>query len=73
MFTESIVKCECGAKILLVPDLKAVSHAIEEHSAEHGKKEKDPAKAAAEVERIQDDLIAQVLRKVGKSETDVSS
>jgi hypothetical protein len=72
MFMGSIVKCECGVEILLTPDLRAISRAIEAHVAWHGEKEKDSAKAAAEAERIRDDLIAQVLRKASKSETEIS-
>lgn len=33
----SLVKCECGAKILLLPDLREMSRAIEAHVAEHRK------------------------------------
>lgn len=57
-----LIRCECGFEILLVPDVKAMGKAIETHAAEHGKKEKDPAMVAAEEERIQDFLIAQILK-----------
>jgi hypothetical protein len=57
----SFIICECGFVILLVPDLKAMTKAIEHHAAEHAKKEKDIAKAAFEEERIQNLLIAQAL------------
>jgi hypothetical protein len=30
-----IVKCSCGAKILLVPDVAAMSLAVKNHLAEH--------------------------------------
>ena len=59
----SFIICECGFAILLVPDLKAMSKAIEHHAAEHANKEKDIAKAAFEEERIQNLLIAQTLDK----------
>ena len=32
------IKCECGAEILLLPDLQAMNRAIKAHVAEHGKK-----------------------------------
>ncbi len=35
------IKCECGAEILLLPDLKAMNRAIKAHVAEHKKKEKN--------------------------------
>jgi hypothetical protein len=47
-----LIRCECGFEILLVPDLKMMTRAIEVHAAKHGKREKDPAKAAFEGERI---------------------
>lgn len=48
---------------MMMPNVKVMSEAIKAHVAGHVKKMKDPAKAAAEAERIQDDLIAQVLKK----------
>jgi hypothetical protein len=63
----SIIKCICGAEILLVPDLKAMTEAIETHALAHGKKYKTPNGAASEVERILMLLIVQVLGKTSKS------
>jgi hypothetical protein len=40
-----LIKCECGAEILLVPDLKAMNHAIEAHVGEHRNKGNNPARA----------------------------
>lgn len=39
-----IINCECGAEILLVPDLQAMNRAIEAHVAEHGKKKRNAQK-----------------------------
>src|SRR4030042_777292 len=33
-----IIKCECGAEILLLPDLQAMNRAIKAHVTEHRKK-----------------------------------
>ncbi len=33
-----IIKCECGHKILLIPDLKTMGRAIEDHALEHKNK-----------------------------------
>jgi hypothetical protein len=30
-----IINCKCGAELLLVPDLKSMNEAIENHVAEH--------------------------------------
>ena len=63
----SAVKCLCGAVILLVPNVKMMSKAIEEHVAKHQQKVKDPKEAQAEAERIRDDLISKILEKASKS------
>jgi hypothetical protein len=31
----STIRCVCGKRILVVPDLKAINRAVEEHIAEH--------------------------------------
>lgn len=62
------VTCECGEEILLVPDLKAMSNAIELHVTLHLQKLKAPVCNDAEAERLKDNLIAQVLRKASQSE-----
>ena len=62
-----IIKCSCGARILLVPNVKLMSTAIEAHVEEHKRKIKDPDKSEAEAERIRDDLIAKILDKASES------
>jgi hypothetical protein len=42
-----IIKCVCGTKILVVPDLKAVNLAIKNHVAEHKKTRKTSRKVLA--------------------------
>ena len=53
-----ILKCECGHEILLLPDLKTLGKAIEEHVIEHSKKY---ALTQEEADVLQDNLIAQAL------------
>ncbi len=36
-----IINCECGAEILVVPDLQAMNNAIKRHVAKHRKLEKE--------------------------------
>jgi hypothetical protein len=48
---------KCGKEILLVPDVEAISRAIEVYIWEHLKKE-NPRKAAFESNRLWDLLIA---------------
>lgn len=61
-----LLRCECGAEILLLPDLKVMNHAIEVHVSEHRKKEKDPRKAVATAAHIREILIKQLLRKASE-------
>ena len=57
-----IIKCDsCGAEILLVPNVKLMSQAIEAHVAKHRKK--DPALAELEAERLRDNLIIKAFDK----------
>ncbi len=63
----SLIKCECGEYILLVPDLRAMNNAIESHVLEHRKKESDPTKIDATVKRIRTLLFGQVFDKIDKS------
>ena len=61
-----LLKCECGAEILLLPDLKVMNHAIEVHVAGHRKKEKDPRKAAAAASHIRQILTEQLFKKTSE-------
>jgi hypothetical protein len=61
-----VIKCSCGAEILLVPNVKLMNEAIEAHILEHIKKCKVPKEAEAEAEIIRDDLIIQVLEKASE-------
>jgi hypothetical protein len=57
------IRCKCGFEIPFVPDAKAMGKSIQDHSLEHAKKEKNPAKAAFEETRIQNQLISQTIDK----------
>lgn len=61
-----VIKCSCGAEILLVPNVKLMNEAIEAHILEHTKKCSTPKEAEAEAEQIRDDLIIQVLEKASE-------
>ena len=62
---DSIIRCECGFEILLVPNLKMMAKAIEAHAAQHGEKVKDHSKGALEQQRIEFDLTAKTLKATG--------
>jgi hypothetical protein len=68
-----LIKCKCGAEILLLPDLKAMDKAIQAHAKSHSRTEQNPYKAAAAAIRVQDDLVGQVLRKAGAFNREVLS
>ena len=61
------IKCECGVEICLVPNVKAMSDAIEDHVAIHMQEVRGLA-TTAEAERVEDSLIAQVFKKAIQSE-----
>lgn len=56
-----MVTCVCGEEILLLPDLKEMGKAIEDHVDMHLQNLKAPACNAKEADRLRDALIAQVL------------
>ena len=62
-----LIRCECGAEILLVPDLKEMNYAIETHIAEHKKMEKPPMKAKITSRRIRQNLTQQAVGKAATS------
>jgi hypothetical protein len=57
------IECSCGAKILLVPDIKLMSKAIEAHVEVHRCEVKNTKDAEAQAQTILDDLITKVLVK----------
>jgi hypothetical protein len=62
------IKCKCGTEILILPDVKATSEAIEGHIALHLEGVKGPMCQTADVERLRDSLIIQALRIAAESE-----
>ena len=61
-----IVICECGTKILVIPDLGEMELSIMEHAALHEENEADPKKAKAESCRIEEQLTQKVLILITK-------
>ena len=62
------IRCSfCGQEILLVPNVKLMSEAIEAHAIEHARKICDPKEAEAEAGRVLDSLIAKVLERASKT------
>lgn len=63
----TLIKCSCGAEILLVPNVKLMSEAIEKHVEKHKRKIKNQKEAEVEAERIRDYLITQVFDKASEA------
>ncbi|MCW4029547.1 MAG: hypothetical protein NWE92_07870 [Candidatus Bathyarchaeota archaeon] len=61
-----MIRCHCGKEILVVPDVKLMSEAIDAHAEEHKKRIKDPKQAEEEAEHIRDELIAQLFDKASE-------
>jgi hypothetical protein len=58
-----IIKCECGYEILLLPDLKAMDKAVQNHLLEHKNKGANDGNA----KRIECALISKIFEKAAES------
>ncbi|MGD0645689.1 MAG: hypothetical protein ABSA75_12360 [Candidatus Bathyarchaeia archaeon] len=58
-----LIECECGTKILLLPDLKEMNQAIEAHVTAHKKMEKSNRKAEITARKIRQNLTKQIIAK----------
>lgn len=58
---KKIIKCKCGTELLLIPDLEAMSKAIEKHVAEHAYKTE--IITIEDIDQIRDLLITKVFEK----------
>ncbi|MGO8807456.1 MAG: hypothetical protein ACLQO7_12785 [Candidatus Bathyarchaeia archaeon] len=61
-----LVTCECGFKMLVIPDLDEMVRCIEAHCIAHETGESDPEKAQAERCRIEELLTQEVLVSIAK-------
>lgn len=55
------IRCSCGHEILLLPNVKAMGKAIDDHVELHLQNLKAPRCTTKEAERLKDILIAQAL------------
>jgi hypothetical protein len=67
-----IIKCVCGTKILVVPDLRAMDLAIKNHVAEHKKTNKTIGKVLAPG-LLTEFLTKQVIIKASKMHLTIDS
>ncbi len=61
--TSDRIKCECGEEIKIDLDYEQMGRKIEKHALSHKEKEPNPSKAELTFERVQKNLISQVLEK----------
>ena len=61
-----IIRCECGAKILVLPDLKAMNRAIETHVNEHRRNERHIKKNLSSPSKISELLSQLTLIKISQ-------
>jgi hypothetical protein len=66
--TLPIIKCECGAEILLIPDLTEMGKAISNHAHKHAETIENPEEAKAIYSKTEHSLTAQTLRKASQIE-----
>ncbi|MDT8781957.1 MAG: hypothetical protein IAX22_04845 [Candidatus Bathyarchaeota archaeon] len=55
-----ILKCRCGVRILLIPDLSVMNKAIEKHLADHRKFVKKSKTLSKEIEDLRQFLVKQL-------------
>ncbi len=61
-----LIKCECGAEILLLPDLQAMNRAIKTHVTKHRKKGKNNKRNVITSSKISQLLSQLSLRKISE-------
>ncbi len=62
----SIIRCECGFEIPIIPDVKAVGTTIDAHIEEHRRKHKDPAQGEIAAKHIHDYLFKALFEKIAQ-------
>ena len=62
----SIIKCECGFEILVIPEMETVGGAIDAHVEQHRGKQKDPTKGEIDANNIHDFLFKKLFEKIAQ-------
>ena len=62
----NIVVCECGFKLIVIPDMNEMIRSIGNHATTHKNSETDRKKAKAEYSRIEELLAQRVLIAISK-------
>ena len=64
----SIIKCECGFEILVIPEMETVGNIIDAHVEEHRRKQNDSTKGEALANHIHDLLFKKLFQKIAQME-----
>ena len=64
----SIIRCECGFELLLVPDLSVMSLVVEKHAQMHKENAENQREAKAVFSHIEDYLTEQILKRASQIE-----
>ena len=62
----SIIKCECGFEILVIPEMETVGGAIDAHVEQHRGKQKDPTKGEIDANNIHHFLFKKLFEKIAQ-------
>ena len=66
--SRSIIKCECGFEILVIPEMETVGNAIDAHVEEHRRKQKDSTKGEIAANHIHDFLFKKLFQKIAQTD-----
>ena len=61
-----LIKCTCGTEILLIPDIKGMNNAIENHLSTHNKMLHQKGKKKDDPNRIKQILTKEILAKASE-------
>jgi hypothetical protein len=62
----SIIKCECGFEIPVIPEMETVGNAIDAHVEDHRRKQKDSIKGEIAANHIHDYLFKKLFEKIAQ-------
>jgi hypothetical protein len=62
----SIIKCQCGFEIPVIPEMEALGSTIDAHVEEHRRKQKDSAKGEIAAKHFHDYLFKKLFDKIAQ-------
>lgn len=68
-----LIRCLCGAKILLIPDMRAMSRAVENHVDEHIRMNQKTKKSYIPPVKVRKILVEQILEKASEQRQGITA